>query len=53
MQSGKTWWELQTVCAMSDMSFNQVGAQTMVGEFYGWLIGSNISSVNPYQIAQL
>jgi hypothetical protein len=26
MQSGKTWRELQTVCATSDTSFNWIGA---------------------------
>ena len=53
VQSGKTQWEFQTVCAMSNMNVNRIGAQTTVGELYRWPIGSDISSINPYQVAQL
>ena len=53
MQLGETWWELQTVCAISDTSFDWIWAQAMVGELHGRSIGSDISSINPYQFAQL
>jgi hypothetical protein len=53
MQSGKTLRELQTVCAMADTNFDWIGAQTTMGKLYRWPIGSDISSIDPYQIARL
>src|SRR3981189_1074089 len=53
VQSGKTWWEFQTVCAMSNTSFDWIWAQTAMGELYRRPIGSDISSIDPYQVARL
>jgi hypothetical protein len=53
MQSGETWWELQMVCTISDTSFDQIWAQTTVGELCGRSIGSDICSVDPYSVAWL
>jgi hypothetical protein len=48
MQSGKTWRELQTVCAMANTSLDRIGAQTTVCELYRRPIGSDVSSIDPY-----
>src|SRR3981189_3111256 len=53
VQSGKTRWEFQTVCAMSNTSFDWIWAQTAMGELYRRPIGSDISSIDPYQVARL
>jgi hypothetical protein len=53
VQSGETWRELQTVCAMADPSVDGIWAQTTMGEFCGWPISGDICSVDPYQVAGL
>jgi hypothetical protein len=53
VQSGKTGWKLQAVCAVANANFNWIWAQATVGEFYRWSIGGNVSSVNPDQVARL
>src|SRR3981189_1029212 len=53
MQSGETWRELQTVCAMANTNVDWIGAQTTVGELYRRPIGGDISSIDPYQVARL
>jgi hypothetical protein len=53
VQSGETWWKLQAVCAVANACFNWIWAQATVGELYRWPIGSNVSSVHPYQVAWL
>jgi hypothetical protein len=53
VQSGKTRWEFQTICAMSNTSFDWIRAQATMGELYGWSIGGDDRSVNPYQVTWL
>jgi hypothetical protein len=53
VQSGKTQWEFQTVCAMSNTNFDWIQAQATMGELYGRSIGGDVHSVDPYQVARL
>src|SRR3981189_1380679 len=53
MQSGETWRELQTVCAMANTNIDWIGAPTTVDELYRRPIGSDVSSIEPYRVAQL
>src|SRR3981189_1190481 len=53
MQSGETLRELQTVCAVSDTSFDRIWAQAKMGELYRRPISGDVSRINPFQIARL